>query len=99
MYLATYSTFTTVAIYGMKYLGSPDWEGFDPYLEDMWRSEHPVFIEQDMKKLIEDNSPSFSASPIGPLGEHISSEILLQFIPGSFATSYIVNSYEDAVHL
>lgn len=77
---------------------SHDWDGFDQYVEDQWRSEKPVYITQDMKKIIE-NDTQYSATPIGPIGEHVSSESFLRLIPPSFANSYIVNSCDDAAHM
>ena len=43
---------------------SHDW---DQYVEDQWRSEKSVYITQDMKKIIE-NDTQYSATPIGPIG-------------------------------
>jgi len=53
-------------------------------IEDNWRSEQPVYITQNIKKIIE-NDASFSATPIRPIDEHVASEvflcsILLQFL-------------------
>jgi len=80
------------------YIDSPDWIEFDQYLEDNWRLEEPVYITQDMKKIIESDA-SLSATPIGPIDEHIASEVFLHLIPPSFANSYIVNSFDDADHI
>ena len=77
---------------------SHDWDGFDQYVEDIWRSEQPVYVTQDMKEIIE-NDASFSATPIGPIHEHVASEFLLHLILPSFANSYIVNSCDDAAHV
>ena len=51
-----------------------------------------------MKKIIESDA-SFSATPIGPINEHVASEIFLHLIPPSFANSYIVNSFDDAAYM
>ena len=77
---------------------SHDWDGFNQYLEDVWRSEKPVCVTQDMKKIIESDA-SFSATPIGPIDEHVASETFLRLIPPSFANSYIVNSNDGAAYM
>ncbi|XP_065898061.1 uncharacterized protein [Dysidea avara] len=74
----------------------PDWEGFDQYLEDMWSEEKPVIISQEVEDIIA--SESFSAKPIRPIGAHIP-DGFSQVIPQSFASSYVVNSHEDAAKL
>ena len=51
-----------------------------------------------MKKIMQ-NDALFSAAPIGPISEHVASEFFLHSIPPSFASSYIVNSCNDAAHI
>lgn len=58
---------------------SPDWDEFDQCVEDMWRSQEPIFIAEDMK-IIEKETP-FSALPIGLVGEHIVSDVLHPLMP------------------
>ena len=82
----------------MHNVDSPDWDEFDQYVEDMWRSQEPIFIKEDTKKIIEKET-SFSAPPIGPVGEHVISDVLHQLMPPAFSNSYIVNSGDDAAHL
>lgn len=77
---------------------SYDWDEFNQYLEDTWKSEQPVHVTHDMKKIIQ-NDALFSATPIGPISEHVASEFFLHSIPPSFASSYIVNSCNDAAHM
>ena len=69
-------------------------------MEDQWRCEEPVYISEEMKKIIA-STTSFSDKPIGPLYEHVESDVLLSLMhmPASFANSYIVNTTEDASHL
>ena len=82
----------------MHNIDSPDWDEFDQYVEDMWRSQEPVFITEEMKKIIEKET-SFSAPPIGHVNEHVISDVLHQLIPPAFSNSYIVNSGDSAAHL
>lgn len=79
-------------------LESPDWAGFEQWVEDQWRCEEPVYISEDMKKIIA-STTTFSDEPIGPLCEHVKSEVFVSLMPASFANSYIVNTNEDASHL
>ena len=82
----------------IHHLDSPDWAEFDQYLEDGWRLEEPVFISEDVKKQITSSS-SFSATPIGPVKEHVVAEEFHSLMPPAFASSYIVNTCEDAAQL
>ena len=59
---------------------SPDWDGFNRYLENMWSEQEPIFITEEMKNIVEKES-SFSAVPIGPVGEHVISGVLHQLMP------------------
>ena len=82
----------------MHNVDSPDWDGFNQYVEDSWRSKEPVCITEEMKKIIEKET-SFSALPIGPIGEHVISDVLHQLMPPAFSNAFIVNSEDDAVQL
>ena len=62
----------------------------------MWSEEKPVIISQEVEDIIA--SESFSAKPIRPIGAHIP-DGFSQVIPQSFASSYVVNSHEDAAKL
>ena len=77
---------------------SPDWDGFNQHLEDMWSEQEPIFITEEMKNIVEKET-SFSAVPIGLVGEHVISGVLHQLVPLTFSNSYIVNSNDDAVRL
>ena len=79
-------------------LESPDWTGFEQWIEDTWRIEEPVYISKDMKKMVA-GTTSFSSPPIGPLGEHVKSGIFANLMSPSFANSYVVNTNEDAALL
>ena len=79
-------------------LEPPDWTGLEQWVEDQWRCEEPIYVSQDMKKIIA-STTSFSVEPIGPLNEHVVSELFVCLMPASFANSYIVNTEEDAFHL
>lgn len=72
--------------------------GFDQYVEDTWRSQEPVLITEEMKKIIEKET-LFSALPIGPIGEHVISDVLHQLMPPAFSNVFIVNSGDDAAPL
>lgn len=67
-------------------------------MEDGWRLEEPIFISEDVKKQIASSS-SFSATPIGPVKEHVVAKEFHNLMPPAFASSYIVNTCEDAAHL
>ena len=79
-------------------LEPPDWTGFEQWVEYQWRCEEPIYVSQDMKKIIA-STTSFSVESIGPLNEHVVSELFVCLMPASFANSYIVNTEEDASHL
>ena len=51
-------------------------------------------MSDDLQQAIKAH-PGFSAPPIGPIGDSITSEQLRYHIPGSLASSYIVNSQKD----
>lgn len=57
--------------------------------------EVPVNVSEEMKELIK-CSKAFSLPPIGPVGDHINSEVFQRSLPASFLHSYLVNSFEDA---
>ena len=82
----------------IHHLDSSDWAEFEQYLEDGWRLEEPIFISEDVKKQIASSS-SFSATPIGAVKEHVVAEEFHNLMPLDFASSYIVNTCEDAAHL
>lgn len=67
-------------------------------MDDGWRLEEPVFVSEDVKKKIASNS-SFSAKPIGPIGENVIAEQFQCLMPAAFASSYVVNTNEDAACL
>ena len=75
-----------------------DGSGYDDYLKDRWENDLPVYVSEEMQCLIKEN-PEFSVSPIGPIADYINSEYFRQFIPPSFANSFIVNSDKDALTL
>ena len=61
-----------------------------------WDFEKPAVLSIELEELID--VESFSAKPIGPISENIPDEFH-QLIPQSFASSYVVNSYEDSAKL
>ena len=67
-------------------------------MEDSWRLDEPVFISEDVKKQIASNT-SFSAKPIGPISEHVIAEEFHCLMPTAFASSYVVNTNDDAARL
>ena len=62
----------------------------------MWSEEKPVITSLEVEDIIA--SESFSVQPIGPIDTHIP-DGFSHIIPPSFASSYVVNSYEDAAKL
>ena len=68
-----------------------DWN--DQHVQE-WYNEVPVYISDDLQQAIKAH-PGFSAPPIGPIRDSITSEQLRYHIPGSLASSYIVNSQKD----
>ena len=68
-----------------------DWED---YIKDQWDYEHAVHLSEELQEAIKSH-PSFTAPPMGPIGDYIVSEELHCMIPQSFATSYLVHSEED----
>ena len=51
-----------------------------------------------MKRIVADTT-AFSSAPVGPVAEHVKSDIFASIMPPSFANSYLVNTNEDAVLL
>ena len=68
-----------------------DWED---YMRDQWDCEPGVYLSEELQETIK-NHPSFTAPPMGPIGDYIVSEELHCMIPQSFATSYLVHSGQD----
>lgn len=68
-----------------------DWED---YIRDQWDYESGVHLSEELQEAIKSH-PSFTAPPMGPIGEFIVSEELHRMIPQSFASSYLVHSGED----
>ena len=72
----------------------PSQQDWDDYIKDQWDNEPAVFLSQELQEAIKSH-PSFTAPPMGPIGDYIVSEELHHVIPQSVATSYLVYSEED----
>lgn len=68
-----------------------DWED---YIRDQWDYESGVHLSEELQEAIKSH-PSFTAPPMGPIGEFIVSEELHCMTLQSFASSYLVHSGED----
>ena len=72
----------------------PSQQDWDDYIKDQWDNKPAVFLSQELQEAIKSH-PSFTAPPMGPIGNYIVSEELHHVIPQSVATSYLVYSEED----
>lgn len=72
----------------------PSEQEWEDYFRDQWDNEPAVYLSEELQEAIKSH-PSFTAPPMGPIGDYIVSEELHHMIPQSFATSYLVHSGED----
>ena len=75
-------------------------ENYEEYLKAAIESDIrcPVEASEKMKCLIK-NHQNFSATPIGPIANHIISGSFHEIISPSFASSYVANCCQDAALL
>ena len=72
-------------------LSEQDWED---YFRGQWDYEPAFHLSEKLQEAIK-SYPSFTAPPMGPIGDYVVSEELYRMIPQSFATSYLVHGGED----
>ena len=72
-------------------------QAYEEYLNEALKGDNadPVDVSEKMQNLIK-NKQIFSATPIGPIANHISSQSFSQVMSASFASSYVANNCQDA---
>ena len=72
-------------------------QAYEEYLNEALKGDNadPVDVSEKMQNLIK-NKQIFSATPIGPIANHVSSQSFSQVMSASFASSYVANNCQDA---